>query len=162
MTTSSHFVLAALLRAASNCADFEFSQRMGVDGRDDLARIRQHLNEADASLSELEAAHGDVPQVGGPVMASEDHHIAHLQGVIDHLKTLRAAALRGYEQAVEELGREGDDRGDGWSEPFRFLSERLRRHKDDASSNDVPPSATTTTPDVLLRAVERCKAGAPE
>jgi hypothetical protein len=58
-------------------------------------------------------------------MSVEDIHIAHLTNVIDHLKVSIAAALRGYEQAIEELGAEGDLRGKDWSEPYNFLKKRV-------------------------------------
>ena len=56
---------------------------------------------------------------------ADQHHIAHLNEVIDFLKTTHAAALRGYEQAVEELAKQGDYEGKDWSEPYGFLKARL-------------------------------------
>ena len=58
-------------------------------------------------------------------MPQEDQHIAHLNSVIDHLKTMRAAVICGYEQAVEELGHQGDYEGKDWSEPYAYLKKRL-------------------------------------
>lgn len=37
-------------------------------------------------------------------MPDENHHIAHLNDVIEHLKTMRVAVIRGYEQAMHDLG----------------------------------------------------------
>lgn len=51
--------------------------------------------------------------------------IDHLKEVIDFLKTTHFAALRGYEQAVEELAKQGDYEGKDWSEPYEFLRARL-------------------------------------
>ena len=62
-------------------------------------------------------------------MADEDHHIAHLNEVIDHLKTARACVIRGFEQAMEEIGREGDHGGKDWSEPYKFLQARVAQFK---------------------------------
>ena len=57
-------------------------------------------------------------------MPHEDQHIAHLNSVIDFLKVARFAAQRGYMQAIEELGNEGDRRGKDWSEAYEFLKAR--------------------------------------
>lgn len=58
-------------------------------------------------------------------MPAEDIHLAHLNAVIDHLKSTRAAVIRGYEQAMEELGRQGDHAGKDWSEAYQFLRQRI-------------------------------------
>ena len=58
-----------------------------------------------------------------------DHHLAHLNEVIDFLKTTRAAVIRGYEQAMEEIGREADHTGKDWSEPYKFLQARVVQFK---------------------------------
>lgn len=62
-------------------------------------------------------------------MPAEDIHIAHLNGIIDHLKTAKAAVIRGYEQAAEELGREGDIQGKDWWEAYQYLQSRLAQIK---------------------------------
>lgn len=62
-------------------------------------------------------------------MPAEDIHIAHLTGIIDHLKRSITEVMRGYEQAIEELGAEGDARGKDWSEPYNFLKKRLAHFK---------------------------------
>lgn len=62
-------------------------------------------------------------------MPAEDIHLAHLNAVIDHLKSTRAAVIRGYEQAMEELGREGDYWGKDWSAPYEFLKKRVAEVK---------------------------------
>ena len=52
-------------------------------------------------------------------MPAEDVHLAHLNEVIDFLKTTRAAVIRGYEQAMEEVGHHGDYDNKNWSEVDR-------------------------------------------
>ena len=58
-----------------------------------------------------------------------DVHIAHLESVIRFLKISISAALRGYEQAVEEMGRAGDMQGKDWSEAYEFMKRRLEQLK---------------------------------
>lgn len=58
----------------------------------------------------------------------EDHHIKHLTEVIGFLKVARAATVRGYLQALEELAREGDAKGKDWSEAYEFLKGRALEH----------------------------------
>jgi hypothetical protein len=69
-------------------------------------------------------------------MPAEDVHIAHLTQVIGHLKSMTACVIRGYEQAVEELGREGDHRGEDWSAAHKFLRSRLDTFK--TGGGDLP------------------------
>ena len=65
-------------------------------------------------------------------MPTEDHHIAHLNEVIAHLKMMSECVIRGYEQAMEEVGREGDYKGKDWSEAYKFLQGRVAQFKSQA------------------------------
>jgi len=62
-------------------------------------------------------------------MATEAELIAHMNETIAHLRTMHTCVVRGYEQAVEELGRQGDYEGKDWSEPYTFLKSRLETFK---------------------------------
>lgn len=62
-------------------------------------------------------------------MYSENKIIAGLNEAIAYTRNTRDAVIRGYEQATEELGREGDDRGADWSEAYQFLKSRLAAFK---------------------------------
>jgi hypothetical protein len=64
-------------------------------------------------------------------MAEEDHHIEHLNEVIAHLKTIRGAVIRGYEQAMEELGNKGDYENKNWSEAYEFLKGRVAQMRNE-------------------------------
>ena len=47
--------------------------------------------------------------------------------MIEHLKLMSTCVVRGYQQAIDDLGREGDYQQKDWSEPYKFLKERLAK-----------------------------------
>lgn len=62
-------------------------------------------------------------------MATEAQLIAHLDETIGHLRQMHDCVVRGYEQAMEELGRRGDYEGKDWSEPYEFLKSRVEHFR---------------------------------
>lgn len=67
-------------------------------------------------------------------MANADKIIAGLNEAIAFTKMSRQMVIRGYEQAMEEIGREGDYRGKDWSEVYDFLKSRLAQFKAEPSN----------------------------
>lgn len=62
-------------------------------------------------------------------MTRTDELIAGLNATIEELRSYRVMVIRGYEQAAEELGRQGDYEGKDWSEPYQYLKSRLEQFK---------------------------------
>jgi len=69
---------------------------------------------------------------GGATMQTEAQLIAHLNETIAHLKMTHTCVVRGYEQAMEELGRQGDYEGKDWSEPYNYLKSRVEHFRTNA------------------------------
>lgn len=65
-------------------------------------------------------------------MLEEEIYVHHLEGVIDFLKTTRAAAIRGYEQAKEELSAQAGYQGLNWSEQITFLNRRIEQMRSES------------------------------
>lgn len=58
-------------------------------------------------------------------MPNTEKLIAGLNETIEELKSYRMMVMRGYQQAIEELGNEGDRCNKDWSEAYEFLKSRL-------------------------------------
>ena len=62
-------------------------------------------------------------------MDSTQKLIDGLNATIAELKSYRQMTIRGYEQAMEEVGAAGDANGEDWSGAYNYLKGRVAHFK---------------------------------